>query len=105
MFLLLNSKAAQSSGVSGGPPRAPANRVPPASTKLSHRINFKSLEENEGRYRHRILFAPYSKLKAIDRKLCFALFRARRRAGVGIGGGGCILMAGPPLMAGHGATL
>lgn len=26
--------------------------IPPATAKLSHRINFKGLEENEGHYRH-----------------------------------------------------
>lgn len=27
-----------------------ANRIPPAKVKLSHQINIKSLEENEGHY-------------------------------------------------------
>lgn len=47
--------------------------VPPATAKLSHRINFKGLEENEGHYRHWIFLALHSKLKAIDRRLCFVL--------------------------------
>lgn len=75
---LLQTLFIESSGVNRMQPYMFANHIPPASAKLSYRINFKSLEENESHYRHWILFALYSKLKAIDRRLCFVLFQPLR---------------------------
>lgn len=49
---LLQTLFIESSGVNRVQPYTFANGVPPAAAKLSHRINFKSLQENEGHYRH-----------------------------------------------------
>lgn len=71
---LLQMRFMESSGVNCMQPYMFANifavwpHLPVA--KLSHRINFKSVQENEAHYRHLILFALYSKLKAIDGLFC-----------------------------------